>query len=156
LGKVRVEKAREFMCQDGNSKASAKGEELAYGEKIAKALTSCEAYLDKSIAALKSASEELDSWTWHAAAELEYALFLFSLRKADEDVTLKWRAESPDGNRSPAELLNTVQNLVVHSRESAASGSWLQGRKYAYAARSVLLRIQREHARKKMGSSVKK
>jgi hypothetical protein len=156
LGKVRVERAKEFICQDGKSESSAKVEELAYGEKIAEALTSCEAYLDKSIAALKSACEELDSWTWHAAAELEYALFLFSLRNADEDVTLKWRAESPEGSRSPAELLNTVQNLVVHSRESAASGSWLQARKYAYAARNVLLRIQREYARKKMGSSVKK
>jgi hypothetical protein len=156
LGKVRAEKTKEFMCPDGNSEASAKVEGLAYGEKIAKALISCEAYLDKSIAALKSACEELDSWTWHAAAELEYALFLFSLRNADEDVTLKWRAESPEGSRSPAELLNTVQNLVVHSRESAASGSWLQARKYAYAARNVLLRIQREYARKKMGSSVKR
>ncbi len=156
MGKVRVERAKEFICQDGKSEASAKVEELAYGEKIAKALISCEAYLDKSIAALKSACEELDSWTWHAAAELEYALFLFSLRNADEDVTLKWRAESPEGSRSPAELLNIVQNLVVHSRESAASGSWLQARKYAYAARNVLLRIQREYARKKMGSPVKR
>lgn len=152
MGKERVEKTNELTCQRGNSKASAKVEELAYSEKIAKALASCEAYLEESIAALKSACEESDSWLWHAAAELEYALFLFSLKSPDEDVTLNWKTGSYDRSDSAAKLLNTVQNLVVQSKESIAAGNWLQARKYAYAAGSILLRIQREHTRKKRGS----
>jgi sugar diacid utilization regulator len=155
LGKERAEKANEFTCQGGKSEASAKVEELAYGEKITKALTSCEACLEKSVVAVKSAREESDNWVWHAAAELEYALFLFSLKNADENVTLKRKTGSRDKNDSTAKLLNTVQNLVVQSKESIATGNWLQAHKYAYAAGNILLRIQREYGRKKRGSSGK-
>jgi hypothetical protein len=152
LGKERAEKTNELMYRRGNSRASAKVEELAYSEKLAKALVSCEAYLEKSIAALKSACEESDSWMWYAAAELEYALFLFSLKGSDEDIPLNWKTGSHDRGGSTAKLLNTVQNLVVQSKESIAAGNWLQARKYAYAAGNILLRIQREHTRKKRGS----
>jgi HSP90 family molecular chaperone len=155
LGKERVEKAKELKCQGGKSEASAKVEELAYGEKIAKALTSCEAYLEKSVVAVKSMCEESDNWVWHAAAELEYALFLFSLRNSDEDVTSEWKNGSHDRSGSTAKLLNTVQDLIARSKESVASGSWLKAHKYAYVAQSALLRIQREHTRKKRGSSGK-
>jgi hypothetical protein len=152
LGKERAEKTKELTCQRGNSRASAKVDELVYSEKIAKALASCEAYLEKSIAALKSECEESDSCMWHAAAELEYALFLFSLKGSDDDVALNWKTGSHDRGGSPAKLLNTVQNMLVQSKESIAAGNWLQARKYAYAAGNILLGIQREHSRKKRGS----
>jgi hypothetical protein len=152
LGKERAEKTKELTCQRGNSRASAKVEELVYGEKIAKALASCEAYLEKAIAVSKGACEESDSWMWHASAELEYALFLFSLKSPDEDVTLKCKSWSHDRTDSATTLLNTVQNLLVQSKESIAAENWLRARKHAYAAGNILLGLQREHARKKRGS----
>lgn len=156
MGKERAEKTKELKCQDGNSDASAEFKELAYSEKIDKALSSCEAYLEESIIALKGASEEFGNWVWHAAAELEYALFLVSLKNGDEDATLKRKTESHDRSDSTAKLLNRVRNLIVQSKESIASDNWLQARRYAYAAGNILLRIQREYARKKRGSSGKK
>jgi hypothetical protein len=53
---------------------------MASNDKILRALESATSYLEKSISALKSGNE--NSFTehfWHVAAELEYALFMFSL-----------------------------------------------------------------------------
>jgi len=152
LGKERAEKTKEPACRRGNSGASAKVEELAYSEKIAEALTSCEDHLEKSIDASKRACEESDSCMWRAGAELEYALFLFSLKSSDEDVISNWKTGSHGRSDSAAKLLSTVQNLVIRSKELTATGDWLQARRCAYAARNILLRIQREHTRKKRGS----
>jgi hypothetical protein len=89
---------------------------------------------------------------WHAAAELEYALFLFSLKGSDDDVVLNWKTGSHDRGGSLAKLVNTVQNMLVQSKESIVAGNWVQARKYACAAGNILLGIQREHTRKKRGS----
>ena len=153
--KERAEKTKELTCQRGKGRASAEVEELAYSEKIVKALTSCEAYLAKLIPASKNTCEESDNWMWHAAAELEYALFLFSLKSPDEDVALNWKTGSRDRSDSTAKLVETVQNLVIRSKESTMTGDWLQARRCAYAAADILLRIQREHSRKKRGARAK-
>jgi hypothetical protein len=145
LGKAEV--------QSGNSKASSEAERLAYTEKMAKGFASCEAYLEKSIAAVEGGREESETLIWHASAELEYLLFLFSLKDADEDVTLKWKAKHNNVKDSTAKMLSTVQDLVVHSKESISLGNWRPARSYAYSARNILLRLQREHTRKKRKSS---
>jgi hypothetical protein len=155
VGKEKVEKTKELTFQGNNSKAPVEVEKLAYSEKIAEALASCETYLEKSIAASKSACEESDNWVWHAAAELEYALFLLSLKGSDEDAALNWKTGFYYRNDSTAKLLDTAQNLVIRSKELTATGDWPQARRCAYAAGNILLRIQREHTRKKRGSTGK-
>ena len=152
LGKEKIEKTKGLTCQGGRNGASVEVEDLAYSEKIAEALASCETYLEKSIAASKNAYEESDNWVWHAAAELEYALFLLSLKGSDDYAPLNWKTGSHYRNDSTAKLLNAVQNLVIRSKESTATGDWPQARRCAYAAGDILLRIQREYARKKRGS----
>lgn len=149
MGKAKAEKTSKLRCKDGRSRSSVKVEESAYSEKITRALTSCQAYLEKSIAAAKGVSEEYDISVWHAAAELEYALFLFSLKNANSDVTPKWKTESTDRSDPPAKLLQKAQVLVAKSRTSGISGKWLEAYKGAFAARHILLRIQRESAKKK-------
>jgi hypothetical protein len=153
LGKVRAEKTDEFIPQSGNSKASPEAKRLIYTEKMAEAFASCEVYLEKSIAALEGGRGDPDNMMWHAAAELEYVLFLFSLKDTDKDVTLKWKTESHSRRDSTAKLLSSVQDLVVQSKETIAFGNWQQARRYAYSARNILLRIQREYSRKKRESS---
>ena len=155
MGKERAEKTKEPACQRGSSGASAKVEELAYSKKILEALTSCGDYLEKSIDASKRTCEESDSCMWLAGAELEYALFLFSLRSSDEDFTSNWKTGSHDRSDSAAKLLSMVQNLVIRSKELTAASDWLQARRCADAARNILLRIQREHTKKKRGSTRK-
>jgi hypothetical protein len=120
---------------------------------MARGFASCEVYLEKSIAALEGGREESGNLIWHAAAELEYVLFLFSLKDADEYVTLKWKAEHNSEKDSTVKLLSTVQNLVVQSKESVSLGNWLPARSYTYSARNILLRLEREHTRKKRESS---
>jgi hypothetical protein len=149
LGKAKVEKANKLTSQDGNGRPSVRVEELAHRGKIAGALASCEVFLEKSVVSLKDAPEEFDMCVWRAAAELEYALFLFSLKNADADVTSKWKTESYNRSDQPAKLLKTVQTLVAKSKESTVSGNWLKAYKHAFVARHILLKIQREHARKK-------
>lgn len=151
LKKERLENPDRFTGQRGASKESvkAKVEELAYTEKAVKALVSCEVHLGKSISALDSSSEEFDNLIWHAAAELEYALFLFSLKGSEDDVTLIGKAESRYRSDSTAERLDTVQTLIAQSKKSIDAGDWLRAHKCAYDGSNILLRIQRERAKKK-------
>jgi hypothetical protein len=149
LGKVRAERTDEYIPPGGNSKSSPEAERLIYTYKMAKAFASCEAYLEKSMAALERGRGEPDNFMWHAAAELEYVLFLFSLKDANENVPLKWKTESLSGRGSAAKLLSAVQSLVARSKETIALGNWRQARRYAYSARNILLRIQREHSKKR-------
>lgn len=148
MEKAKTEKTSKLRCKDGRSRSPVKVEESAYSDKITRALTSCQAYLEKSIAAVEGVSED-DLSVWHAAAELEYALFLFSLKNANSDVTPKWKTESADRSDQPAKLLQKAQVLVAKSRTSGISGKWLEAYKAAFTARHILLRIQRESAKKK-------
>lgn len=153
MGKIRAEKTDEYIPQSDNGKSSPEVERLVYTEKTAKAFASCEAYLEGAMAALKGGRGELDNLMWHAAAELEYVLFLFSLKDADEKFPLKWKTESLSEGASAAKLLSEVQDLVARSKETIAFGNWRRARRYAYSARNILLKIQRVHSRKKRESS---
>ncbi len=153
MGKVRAEKTDEYIPRSDKSKSSPEAERLVYTEKTAKAFDSCEVYLEDAMVALEGGRGEADNLMWLAAAELEYVLFLFSLKDADEKFPLKWKTESLGGRASAAKLLSAVQDLVARSKETFAFGNRCRARRYAYSARNILLRIQREHSRKKRESS---
>ncbi len=156
LGNERVEKTKASRYRHHHSGAfiaSTEVKKFPYYEKIMEALASCETYLGKLTAA-KTTCEEFDNWLWHASAELEYALFLFSLRdseKNDKLDTCTRKIGSRYRNESRAKLLGKVQNLVIRSKKWTAIGDWHQARGCTCAAGNILLKIQREQERKRPG-----
>jgi hypothetical protein len=156
LGKAKAEKTHKLISERSNGGPIAEAEESARIGKITDALAFCESFLEMSRVSLKKTPEEFDLCAWRAAAELEYALFLFSLKYTDQDVTSGWKTESHNRSDSPAKLLKTVQTSVAKSKESVFSGNWLKAYEHAFTARQLLLRIQREYARKKHAGLLKR
>ncbi|MEM3626956.1 MAG: hypothetical protein QXZ25_02905 [Candidatus Bathyarchaeia archaeon] len=126
-------------------------------DKILKALEATVNHLKNAVQALKREDEKsFDDATWHAAAELEYALFLFSimLKDAGETQKLKVNPESKVVNFEA--ILIQTQDFLSKAGTCMANKNILEAYKNANVARHYLLKVQEELAkRKRMASKTK-
>ncbi|MEM2250283.1 MAG: hypothetical protein QXR79_03405 [Candidatus Bathyarchaeia archaeon] len=128
---------------------------MATNDKILKALESATSHLGKSTSALSSGDE--NSFTkhfWHVAAELEYALFLFSLIFQEENVDKsKWKP-NPDFKRDNIDgILAEICGLLDNARKFLTSGKLLDAYKGVYVARHCVFAVEESLAKKKRESS---
>ena len=132
-------------------------EPMAANEKISKALKSAITHLDNSMLAMDRKDEEsLEDNVWHVAAELEYALFLFSITVQDKIDKTKWE---PNPKLKKAELgptLAAVQDLLDEAEKSMIDERLLDAYKSACIARHHVLKVQKDFARKKREALKKK
>ncbi|MEM3616547.1 MAG: hypothetical protein QXN95_00030 [Candidatus Bathyarchaeia archaeon] len=124
---------------------------MAFNDKILKALESAANYLTKSISALSSGDE--NSFTehfWHVAAELEYALFMFSLTFQEENVDKsKWKP-NPDIKKDDIHnVLAEVHSLLDDAKRLLVSGKVLDAYKDVYGARHCVFAVEENLAKKK-------
>ncbi|MEM3553468.1 MAG: hypothetical protein QXH40_01325 [Candidatus Bathyarchaeia archaeon] len=131
---------------------------MAANDKILKALESATSYLEKSASALSSGDE--NSFTkhfWHVAAELEYALFLFSLIFQEENVDKsKWKP-NPDMKKDNINgVLAEVRSLLENAKKFLTSGKLLDAYKGIYVARHCVFAVEENLAKKKRESSKNK
>ncbi|MGQ9530816.1 MAG: hypothetical protein ACUVQX_03750 [Candidatus Bathycorpusculaceae bacterium] len=130
---------------------------MTVSEKILKSLRTAASHIEKSMAALKEENENLfaDS-LWHAAAELEYALFLFSITFQDEDAAsgLKLNPEPKKIGTMPN--LDEVQGLLNEAERFMADGKPLESYKNAYVARCYMLKIEEDIVKRKREALKKK
>ena len=131
-------------------------ETMSVNEKILKTLKNANGYLEKSIVALNKNDENLFADNlWHTAAELEYALFLFSITLQDENNIAHWKP-----NREPKKVdampnLGEVQNLLNEAEKHVVNKTLLEAYKNVYFARHFVLKIQ-ESLNKKKREALKK
>jgi len=119
-------------------------------EKIAQSLRSAAIYVEKTTSALGKGDADLfDDSLWHGTEELEYALFLFSLRVQQETDTSKWKPRTENTKTEAGPLLESVRTILDEAEKSLSNGELLAAYKKAYAARQCLLGIQKGLARKK-------
>lgn len=112
-------------------------------EKIAESTLSAANHLEDSLGALaKNDEEKLESHVWEASADLEYALFLFSLVHQDEGESSSWKAISHSRQVETGATLSSVQNLLRKAKSKMESGKLLDAHKMIWKARGHLLRIQ--------------
>jgi len=109
-------------------------------KKILKAVASARAYLDDSVGAhAKGNEEQVIHLIWRAASELEYGLFLFSLKHPEETRT-SWRL--PTSKQPEIEsLLASAQDLLKEATKSLEADDQKEAYKKTWLARGQLLRI---------------
>jgi len=123
---------------------------MVSNDKILRALESATSYLKKSISALKSGNE--NSFTehfWHVAAELEYALFMFSLIFKEEIDKSKWKPNPEIKRDNVNDVLAEVRSLLDNAKKFLASGKVLNAYKSVYVARHCVFAVEENLAKKK-------
>ncbi|RJS80171.1 hypothetical protein CW708_01035 [Candidatus Bathyarchaeota archaeon] len=130
---------------------------MTANEKILKSLKSAMNYLENSVAALNKKDENLiaDS-IWHVAAELEYALFLFSIMFQDDVDKSKWKFNSKPQLIELDWTIKRVKELLSNAEKLATSKNFLEAYKEAYIARRYILEVQKSFAKKKREELKKK
>ena len=130
---------------------------MTTNRKMLKALKSAIAYLDSSMLAMDKKDDNLltDS-VWHAAAELEYTLFLFSIIVQNEIDKSKWKLNPKLKKVEVGPTLVTVQDLLNEAEKCIENEKLLDAYKSAYIARNYMLKIQKDFAKKKREALKKK
>jgi hypothetical protein len=123
---------------------------MATDEKISMALKSAATYLENSVRALnkKDGNSLMDS-VWHLAAELEYALFMFSMALEEEKDKPKWRSNPRFKKVEVGSTLGMVQDLLKEVDKRMKERNLLEAYKKTEVARRYVLKVQRDFARKK-------
>ncbi len=123
---------------------------MSINEKVSNVLKSALTYLENSILALNKKDEDsfADS-LWHVAAELEYALFLFSITFPDEGSLSNWKRKPESKKVDSGSMLVEVRNLLSESERFFADGRLQDAYKSAYIARHCILKVQEDLAKKK-------
>jgi len=110
-------------------------------QKISKTVTSALAYIEDAILAQAEGNEEkVMQLTWRAASDLEYGLFLFSLRYPEEKRSPSWKLP-PIKQPKIESLLASTQDLLKEATKSLEADNLKEAHKKTWIARGQLLRI---------------
>jgi len=131
---------------------------MATNEKISKALKSAITHLDNSMLIINKKKDDslLEDSVWHVAAELEYALFLFSITVQNEIDKSKWKLNPKLKKVEVGPTLVTVQDLLNEAEKCMTSEKLSDAYKSAYIARHYILKVQKDFAKKKREALKKK
>lgn len=118
-------------------------------EKVLRSLKAAVDYLERAITAFNQKDETpfADS-LWHVAAELEYALFLFSITFQNENVS-QYKIKLNPEKTEIKPVLEEAQNLLREAEKFAADGKLLESYKNAYVARHYIRKVQEDLTKKK-------
>ena len=97
----------------------------------------------------KKDENSFDNSLWDAAAELEYALFLFSMTSQSEADTSKWKLNPDLKKIETGSILVEAENLLKEAEKSMANKELQNAYRSAYIARHYLLKVQENLAKKK-------
>jgi hypothetical protein len=126
-------------------------------EKISESLKTAITHLKNSILALDKKDEgSFADNIWHVAAELEFALFLFSMKFQDESSVSKLKPNPELKKAETGSLLLDVQKLLNEAEKCLRNQKLLDSYRNAYVARHYVLRVQEDLAKKKREALKKK
>ena len=110
-------------------------------QKISKTVTSALTYLKDAIdTQAKGNEKKVMQLTWRAASNLEYGLFLFSLRYPEETQSSSWKLP-PIKQPKIESLLASTQELLKEAAKSLEADDLKEAHKKVWIARGQLLRI---------------
>lgn len=124
-------------------------------EKITEALTSAINHLENSMRALvKNDGNEVMSPVWRAAANLEYALFLFFILQGESESS-SWKRDSRLKQVESGPILVAAQDLLKEAKSKIDAGELHETRMKTWIARDYLLKVQEifEKGRRSRGKS---
>ena len=116
---------------------------MALEEKITKAVQSAIRYLENSRKSITENNENaLVNHVWKASAELEYALFLFSILQQNENQRYLWKVDLESKQLEVAPVILSTQELLREAKTSFENGDLLEAHKKMWLARGYLLKVQ--------------
>jgi len=105
-------------------------------------ITSAINHLEESMKALvEKNEEEVMRSVWRAAADLEYALFLFSFMHQDENPSASWKLDQSAKQVEVGPTLVLAQDLLKEAKDSFEAENFHEAHKKTWMARGHLLRI---------------
>lgn len=118
-------------------------------QKISKTVTSALAHIEDAIdTQTKGNEEKVMQLTWRAAFDLEYGLFLFSLKAPEESRSSSWKL--PPIKQPKIEfLLASTHDLLEEAAKSLEADDLKEANKKMWMARGQLLRIHDLFEKKK-------
>jgi len=123
---------------------------MTANEKMLKALKTAKSHLEDSMMALNKKDEDsFDKSLWDTAAELEYALFLFSITFQNESDKSNWKPNPDLKKIETGSVLVEAENLLKEAEKSIANKNLQNAYRNAYIARHYLLKVQEDLAKKK-------
>ena len=129
---------------------------MAANEKISRALNSAKTRLNQSRRAVgEQKGNLLEDNVWHAAADLEYVLFLLSMRFQTELDKSRWEPNQKVKKDKVDKTIAIVQRLLNEAEISVTNKKLLSAFQNAYIARHYLLRIQKNFAKKNREKSMR-
>ena len=121
-------------------------------ENVLESITSAIKHLEEAMKALVEKNEkEVTRFVWKAAADLEHALFLFSLMHQEETQSASWKLDPTAKQVEVEPTLILAQDLLKEAKESFEAEKFHEAHKKTWMARGYLLRIHEffEKMRKK-------
>ena len=110
-------------------------------QKISKTVASALAHIEDAIDPQSKGNEEkVMQLTWRAASDLEYGLFLFSLKCPEETRSSSWKLP-PIKQPKIESLLASTQKLLEEAAKSLEADDLKEAHKKVWIARGQLLRI---------------
>lgn len=128
---------------------------MEHQQKIIEALTSAINHLENSMKTLVNKDENgVSDSVWRAAADLEYANFLFSITQ-DETKSGSWKLDPNSKQEEIGPLLVSAQDLLKEAKGGLDAGEFSESHKKTWVARGYLLKVHGilEKRRKKRGKS---
>ena len=114
---------------------------MALENKITKAVLSAMKYLENSKNLITENNQDaLANHVWKASAELEYALFLFSILRKNEDHS--WKVDLKSKKLEIAPAIASTEGLLENARTGFENGNFLEAHKKIWIARGYLLKVQ--------------
>ncbi|NIP67459.1 hypothetical protein GWN63_05310 [Candidatus Bathyarchaeota archaeon] len=110
-------------------------------KKLTKAIASAIEYLEASMkVASKGNDQEVSRPIWGAAADLEYALFLFSILQ-EESASSSWKLKSPSKDFEIHSFLTSARDLLTEAKTEIEQEELDEAHKKTWMARGYLLKL---------------
>jgi len=122
--------------------------------KVATAIASALNYLENSIEALNNGGDD-DAFAqnvWHVVAELEYALFLFSIVIQDNEFS-KPKADPDPKKIELKQILADARHFLRSAEALVKDGKFLAACENVRNARNYMLKVQEEFSKRRREKS---
>ena len=127
-------------------------------EKLAGAITSALGYLEDSMNVVSKRDDKgVSGLVWRAAADLEYALFIFSVMHQDESESSSWKLGLRSKEVEIDSVLASTRNLLEEAESKIKAGELREAHKKTWMARGYLLTLHEFfEKRRKLKKTAKK
>lgn len=128
---------------------------MSVSDKVLTAITSALNYLGNSLTALNKGDHDVFAKNvWHVVAELEYALFLFSIIIQNE-ITSKPKTDPNPKKVELNQMLGDVSRFLESAKTFVETGKFLDAYEDVRNARNYALKVQEEFSKRKREESRK-